>query len=94
MLMSRRLIRIATIGPSFDVLGELTADLALALDLNVSLAYTAQNVHFVFPPSYGPSTGTFGPSDNSTSVFLGVPRGTPDRLRTSRKAWPSPSAQR
>lgn len=65
MLTSRQLIRIATIGPSFEVLGGLTADLAPALDLNVSLAYTVQNVHFVFPLSYGPSTGTFAPSDNS-----------------------------
>ncbi|ETW75614.1 hypothetical protein HETIRDRAFT_108700 [Heterobasidion irregulare TC 32-1] len=50
------ILGIATIGPSFEVLGELTADLAPMLDLNVSLAYTVQNVHFVFPLSYGPST--------------------------------------
>lgn len=65
MLISE-LFRILTMGTSFEVLGEFSADFASALDLEVGLAYTAQNVHMVFPPDHGASTGAFGPSDSST----------------------------
>ncbi|THH19176.1 hypothetical protein EW146_g1957 [Bondarzewia mesenterica] len=59
---------ILTIGPTFKVDAEFIAGFELAIDLNVSLAYTAQNAFLVFPPDHGASGGMFGPSDNSLSI--------------------------
>lgn len=56
--------RILTVGPSFKLNAEATAELDVDLDMTINLAYHVNDVQLFFPPSYGlNSTGNLSPDD-------------------------------
>ncbi|TFY62936.1 hypothetical protein EVG20_g6519 [Dentipellis fragilis] len=61
---------IFTLGPTFNVNGEITGDVNLQIDLTVGLAYSISNAQLEFPPGQSSSSGTFGPSDNNLDLSV------------------------
>ncbi|KAA1475907.1 hypothetical protein DENSPDRAFT_452584 [Dentipellis sp. KUC8613] len=59
---------IFTLGPTFNVNGEVTGTVDLQLDMTVGLAYTFSNAQLEFPPGKASSSGNFGPSDNNFAL--------------------------
>lgn len=60
---------IFSIGPTFQINGQLKSQLEVDFDMTVNLAYTAKNAQLVFPPgSNKKSGGDFAPSDSNLKL--------------------------
>lgn len=59
-------LRILTVGPTFKILGQVTGDLDIGVDLKADLSYTVKDAKLFFPPSK-PSIGQFSQRPNRMS---------------------------
>ncbi|KIK63273.1 hypothetical protein GYMLUDRAFT_40982 [Collybiopsis luxurians FD-317 M1] len=59
-----------TVGPSFDISAEATAELDLAADLQVGIVYSISNAQLIFPDKNGQSGGGFNVGDTPLTLSL------------------------
>ncbi|KAG5642839.1 hypothetical protein DXG03_002045 [Asterophora parasitica] len=60
-----------TVGPSFKIFGQATANVGVGVDLTVDLSYTVSGAKLVYPPAHGTnSTGIFIPGNEPLKLAV------------------------